>query len=101
MPQCSASEAVQSKIKACVQVADHHYGRRKMHDTKLLSEMESAGIPAQGVSANRAAVRGPSRANFWPIVGFCVAGLIVSLFVPAAYLHIEQTSTLVAETPLS
>jgi hypothetical protein len=74
-----------------------------MHDTKLLNghEMESAAIPAQGSSANQAAVHVPSRTNFWPIVGFCVAGLIVSLLVPAAYLHMDQTPTLIAETPLS
>ncbi|HUC50867.1 MAG TPA: hypothetical protein VMA30_15920 [Xanthobacteraceae bacterium] len=74
-----------------------------MHDTKLLNGhgMESVAIPAQGSSANQAAIRMPSRTSFWPIVGFCVAGMLVSLFVPTAYLHMEQMSPLVAETSLS
>jgi hypothetical protein len=73
---------------------------KEMHDRKLLSdhETESAEVAGQGLAAiplTRA------RTNFWAILGFCVAGLICSLFVPASYLHIEQTSALIAEAPLS
>jgi CBS-domain-containing membrane protein len=73
-----------------------------MHDRKLLSdhEMESVEIAGQGLSAI-ASARTRARANFWAILGFCVAGLICSLFVPASYLHMEQTSALIAEAPLS
>jgi len=73
-----------------------------MHDRKLLSdhEMESAEIAEQGPSTI-ASARTRSRTNFWAILGFCVAGLICSLFVPASYLHMEQTSALIAEAPLS
>jgi hypothetical protein len=71
-----------------------------MHDTKLLGdrEMGSAATIAQASSAIQATAR---RSNFWAIVGFCVAGLVFSLFVPASYLHMEQTPSLLAEAPLS
>lgn len=74
-----------------------------MHDTKLLSEndLERAAIIAQRSSAIRPAGRAPSRTNVWAIVSFCVVGLICSLFVPASYLHIEQSSTITAEAPQS
>lgn len=72
-----------------------------MHDTKLLSDndLERAAVIAQRSSAIRPNGRAPSRTNVWTIVGFCVAGIICSLFVPASYLHIEQSSTLTAEAP--
>jgi hypothetical protein len=60
--------------------------------------MESAEIAGQDLSAIASA---RMRTNFWAILGFCVAGLICSLFVPASYLHMEQTSALIAEAPLS
>jgi hypothetical protein len=73
-----------------------------MHDTKLLSDndLERAAIAAQRSSAIRPAGRVPSRTNIWMIVGFCVVGMVCSLFTPGAYLHIEQSSTLTAEAPL-
>jgi hypothetical protein len=74
-----------------------------MHDTKLLSDsdLDGAAIIAQGSSTIRPAGRAPSRTNIWTVVGFCVTGLVLSLFVPAPYLHIEQSSTLTAEGPQS
>lgn len=74
-----------------------------MHDTKLLSDtdLDRAGITAQRSSAIRPASRVPSQANVWTIVGFCVVGMICSLFVPSSYLHFEQSSTLAAEAPLT
>lgn len=74
-----------------------------MHDRKLLSDNgpEGAEITARGLPAVQPAERPPSRTPFWAIVGFCIAGLICSLFVPASYLHIEQTATMIAEAPLS
>ncbi len=71
-----------------------------MHDTKLLigNEPESAA-PSSNVAPSRAHV--PARSNFWAIVGLCVVGLVCSLFVPASYLHMEQTSTLLLQEPLS
>lgn len=72
-----------------------------MHDCKLLSDNEMAELSGRTAPAIQATKRGPTRANFWTIVAFCVAGLICALYVPSSYLHIEQTSALLAEAPLS
>ena len=77
---------------------------KEMHDRKLLSgnDLESTEIsgPVAPIAVH-ATGRTNSRANFWTIVCFCIAGLICSLLVPASYLNVEQTSVLLAETPLS
>jgi type VI protein secretion system component VasF len=74
-----------------------------MHDGRLLSdnEMEIAELTGQTVPAIQATKRLTGRVNFWAIVAFCVAGLVCALYVPSSYLHIEQTSVLLAEAPLS
>ena len=74
-----------------------------MHDRKLLSdnEPEIAELSGHAMPANQASKRVTTRANFWAIITFSVVGLICALYVPSAYLHIEQTSVLLAEAPLS
>jgi hypothetical protein len=71
-----------------------------MHDCRLLSdnEMEIAELSRQAVPATQAAKRGTTRANFWAIIAFCAMGLICALHVPSSYLHIEQTSALLADS---
>jgi len=72
-----------------------------MHDTKLLSdEMESAALNSP-MATIRSVEHTTRRANLWTVIGFCVFGIICSLFVPASYLHIEQTAALLAQAPLS
>jgi hypothetical protein len=73
-----------------------------MHDRKLLSdhELESTEIALRGLPAVPATGRAPVRSNFWAVVGFCVVGLICSMFAPASYLHLEQTSTLITQAPI-
>jgi hypothetical protein len=75
-----------------------------MHDGKLLGDngMESTEIRGQAAAnAAQATGRLTSRANFWTIVGFSVAGLICSFVIQTAYLHMEQTSVILAQVPLS
>jgi CBS-domain-containing membrane protein len=61
-----------------------------------LGEKENApSIVAQ------AGARRTLRTNFWTIVGFCVAGLICSLIIQTSYLHLEKTSVMLADAPLS
>ena len=75
-----------------------------MHDGKLLSDNEVASTEARGQKASAAVdTRGrtSSRANFWTVIGFCIAGMICALFVPASYLRGEQTPATLAESPLS
>jgi hypothetical protein len=74
-----------------------------MHDSKLLGDhgLEGQITARDSSTVARSAGRAPSRNHFWAIVGFCVVGLIGSLFVPASYLHTEQTSAVAAEAPLS
>jgi hypothetical protein len=72
-----------------------------MHDCRLLSdnEMEIAELSGQAMPAIQAANRDTTRANFWAVIAFCAMGLICALHVPSSYLHIEQTSALLAEAP--
>jgi hypothetical protein len=86
-----------------VQMVESSLREKEMHDRKLLGdhELESAEVIVRGSSAVRATARARAWSNVWAIVGFCVAGLICSMFVPASYLHIEQTSALIAQAPLS
>jgi hypothetical protein len=74
-----------------------------MHDRRLLSDNGTgiAELSGQAVPAIQATKRGATRANFWTIIAFCAVGLICALYVPSSYLHIEQTSALLAEAPLS
>ena len=75
-----------------------------MHDGKLLANNEVESTEIRGgtaVTAAQMSGRRTPRANFWTVVGFCIAGLICSFFVPTSYLHFEQTPTLLAEAPLS
>ncbi len=71
-----------------------------MHDTKLLISNEPENA-AQSSNAAQSRAHVPALSNSWAVVGLCVAGLICSLFVPASYLHIEQTSPLLLQEPLS
>ena len=75
-----------------------------MHDGKLLIDNEVESTENRGGTAAIAARmsgRRTPRANLWTVVGFCIAGLICSFFVPTSYLHFEQTPALLAEPPLS
>jgi hypothetical protein len=81
----------------------HHYRGRKMHDRSLLSdnELDAAALAGQPRPAVQPSKRVTTRANFWAVVGFCVTGLICSLYVPSSYLRIEQTAGSLAQMPLS
>lgn len=74
-----------------------------MRDMQFVSdnELETTALPAKGSMTVQSINRAPSRSNFWTVVGLCVAGLVFSLFVPASYLNMEQTSTLILQAPLS
>jgi len=75
-----------------------------MHDRKLLSDNEAASTEPRGQEASAAVdtrERASSRANFWTVIGFCIAGMICALFVPASYLRGEQVPAALAEAPLS
>jgi hypothetical protein len=101
MPQCSASE---TSSEGPVQVGPSSLQEKEMHDGKLLSDNEMGSTEIRGQAAPiavQATGHLTSRANFWTIVGFSVAGLICSFFVQTAYLHMERTSVLLAEAPLS
>jgi CBS-domain-containing membrane protein len=78
-------------------------GEKEMHDSKLLSDNEvgSTEIRGQTSVAVQAMKRQNLRANFWTIVGFCVAGLICSVIIQTSYLRMERTSVMLAEAPLS
>ena len=73
-----------------------------MHDRKLLStdELDGAELSAQAPIAAQSTSRTSSRANFWVIMGFCVTGLICSMYVPSSYLNLEQTATLLTQAPI-
>ena len=72
-----------------------------MHDSKLLSDNEVGSTEIGGQAASVVAQASGRRANFWTIVGFCVAGLICSVIIQTSYLHMEKTSVMLAEAPLS
>jgi len=74
-----------------------------MHDGKLLSDNEVESTASRGQKASIAvqAKERTTRANFWTIAGFCIVGLIVSLFTPTSYLRGEQTSIVLPEAPSS
>jgi hypothetical protein len=75
-----------------------------MHDRKLLSLNEVESTEARGQNASITADpqgRTTSRANVLAIIGFCIAGMICSLFVPTSYLRGEQTPAMFADAPLS
>ena len=72
-----------------------------MHDSKLLSDKEAEITEIRGQAASIAAQESGRRANFWTIVCFCVGGLICSVIIQTAYLHMEKTSIMLAEAPLS
>jgi len=69
-----------------------------MHDRKLLSDSELNGAGTE--LATQATKRAATRANFWAIVGFCVTGLVCSMYVPASYLNAEQTAALLIKAAL-
>jgi hypothetical protein len=76
---------------------------KEMRDGKLLSnnEIESAELRGQTAFGIQSTTRTGKRVNIWAIIGFCAVGLIGSLLVRSSYLHFEQTTTLLAEAPLS
>ena len=69
-----------------------------MHDRKLLSdnELHGAELSGQALPAMLSTSHNKMRANFWAIVGFCVTGLVCSIYVPSSYLHLEQTAALLS-----
>jgi hypothetical protein len=76
-------------------------GEKEMHDSKLLSDNEVGSTEIRGQAAPVDAQAHGRRANFWAIVGFCVGGLICSVIIQTAYLHMGTTSVVLAEVPLS
>ncbi len=67
-----------------------------MHDRKLLSddnELDGAELSGQAISAIS---EQPTGTSFWAVIGFCVTGLVGSMFLPPSYLLIEQTATLLS-----
>jgi hypothetical protein len=72
-----------------------------MHDSKLLSDNEVGSTEIRGQATSVVAQASERRANFWTIVGFCVGGLICSVIIQTAYLHMGNTSIMLAEVPLS
>jgi type VI protein secretion system component VasF len=74
-----------------------------MRDGKLLSdnEIESTQLRRQTAFAIQSTQRTGKRVSLWAIIAFCAVGLIGALLVPSPYLHFEQTTTLLAEAPLS
>ena len=72
-----------------------------MHDSKLLGDNEVGSTEIRGQATNVVAPASGRRANFWTIVGFCVAGLLCSVIIQTSYLHMERTSVILAEAPLS
>jgi len=69
----------------------------------LLSDggVEDAPITDFGLPAVESAPRQRSLSAIWLVAGFCIAGLLCAPFVPGSYLSSEQTSTLIAQAPLS
>jgi CBS-domain-containing membrane protein len=67
-----------------------------MHDRKLLSnnELDGAELSGQTVPAIQSTKPSTMRASFWAVIGFCVTGLVCSIYVPSSYLHLEQTAAL-------
>jgi hypothetical protein len=98
MPQCSASETVQQQL---AQVGLSSSGEKDMHDSKLLGDNEVGSTEMRGRAISVSAPESGRRANFWTIVGFCVAGLLCSVIIQTSYLHMERTSVILAEAPLS
>jgi hypothetical protein len=74
-----------------------------MRGGKLLSdnEIESAQLRGQTDFAIQSTKRTSKRLSLWAIIGLCAVALIGALLVPPSYLHFEQTTTLLAEAPLS
>jgi hypothetical protein len=74
-----------------------------MHDRKLLSDSELNGgeLNGQTVGATQLTKRAATRANFWAIMGFCVTGLVCSMYAPSSYLHLEQTAGLLTQASLA
>ena len=73
-----------------------------MHDRKLLSadELDGAELSGQAPIASESPKRTTTRANFWAIMGFCMTGLVCSMYVPSSYLHLEQTAALLFQAPI-
>jgi hypothetical protein len=69
-----------------------------MHDRKLLGENELHGAELSGQTLPTMLPTGHNtiRANFWAVIGFCVTGLVCSIYVPSSYLHLEQTAALLS-----
>jgi hypothetical protein len=69
-----------------------------MHDRKLLSdsELDGAEPSGQAVSATQSRKHPTTRASFWAVVGFCMTGLVCSMYVPSSYLLLEQTAALLS-----
>ena len=74
-----------------------------MRDGKLLSDNEIESTQLRGLTAFtvQSTKRRGKRVGLWAIIGFFAVGLIVALLVPSSYVHFEQTTTLLAEAPLS
>jgi hypothetical protein len=74
-----------------------------MHDGKLLSDNEVESTASRGQKALIAvqAKRRTIQANVLTVIGFCIVGLIFAFFTPTSYLRGEQTSSVLAEAPLS
>jgi CBS-domain-containing membrane protein len=73
-----------------------------MHDRKLLSdnELDGAALIGPALPATPSTKRTAKHAGFWAVIGFCVTGLVCSLYVPSSYLHLEQTAALLNQAPL-
>jgi hypothetical protein len=84
-----------------VQEARFSTWEKEMRDGKLLNNngIESAELRGQTAFGIQSTTR--RRVNIWAIIGICAVGLIGSLLVQSSYLHFEQTTTLLAEAPLS
>ncbi|HZC54878.1 MAG TPA: hypothetical protein VE396_02365 [Xanthobacteraceae bacterium] len=73
-----------------------------MHDRKLHCDDELDGGEPSGFAlpATPSTKRTTTRASIWAVIGFCVIGLVCSLYVPSSYLLLEQTAALLNQAPL-
>jgi hypothetical protein len=69
-----------------------------MHDRKLLSDsqLDDADLSGQAPPATQSRKHPTPRAGFWAVIGFCVTGLVCSMYVPSSYLVLEQTAALLS-----
>jgi hypothetical protein len=69
-----------------------------MHDRKLLSddsELDGAEPSGQALLAMQPHEHA-KRTGFWAIIGFCVTGLVGSLYLPPSYFVLEQMAALLS-----